>query len=126
MKAHFILFVADQQASTRFYTEVMDITPSLNVAGMTEFDVGGAVLGLMPRAGAEKLLGPAAQISSDANNRAETYIVVEDARTFHCRALNAGGVEISPFLVRDWGHSAAYSLDPDGHILAFAELSKTM
>ena len=28
--------------------------------------------------------------------------------------------ELDPLRARDWGHLAAYSLDPDGHVLAFA------
>ncbi|MGD9563130.1 MAG: VOC family protein [Pyrinomonadaceae bacterium] len=121
MKAHFILFVADQSASTEFYAKALGIAPSLNVHGMTEFEIGDAVLGLMPRAGAEKLLGPAGAISAEAANRSETYLVVENALVNHRRAIAAGAVEISAMSERDWGHTAAYSLDPDGHILAFAE-----
>jgi len=30
-------------------------------------------------------------------------------------------MELSGVENRDWGHRAAYSLDPDGHVLAFAE-----
>ena len=37
------------------------------------------------------------------------------------QSLHAGAIEISPMADRDWGHRAAYSLDPDGHLLAFAE-----
>ena len=123
IKAHFILFVADQQASTRFYSEVLDAAPSLNVPGMTEFDLGGAVLGLMPAAGAVKLLGSAVTADEGLAANAETYLVVDDAAAFHSRAIIAGGREISPLKERDWGHTAAYSLDPDGHILAFADIT---
>ena len=31
-------------------------------------------------------------------------------------------VRIRPLAARDWGHTAAYSLDADGHVLAFASL----
>ncbi len=31
-----------------------------------------------------------------------------------------GSVGPDPLTVRDWGHSAAYSADLDGHVLAFA------
>ena len=36
------------------------------------------------------------------------------------RAIEFGAREVSPLALRDWGHSVAYSLDPDGHVLAFA------
>ena len=35
-------------------------------------------------------------------------------------ALAAGAKELSPMGLRSWGHLAAYCLDPDGHVLAFA------
>lgn len=55
--------------------------------------------------------------------RAELYLRVANASELHQRALAAGAVELSPMLLRDWGHQAAYSLDPDGHVLAFASLA---
>ncbi len=45
MRAHFILYVADQKRSTAFYEEVLGMAPSLSVPGMTEFTLdGGAIL----------------------------------------------------------------------------------
>jgi uncharacterized glyoxalase superfamily protein PhnB len=52
--------------------------------------------------------------------RAELYLHVADPAAFHRRALQAGALELSPPLPRDWGDVVAYSLDPDGHVLAFA------
>ena len=71
-KAHGILYVADQDAATRFYTETLGSPPCLHVPGMTEF------------------------------------------------ALTEGAVELSPLQQRDWTDHVAYSLDPDGHVIAFA------
>ena len=48
------------------------------------------------------------------------YLLVDDPAAFHARALAAGARELSPLQARDWGDAAAYSLDPDGHVLAFA------
>lgn len=124
--AHFILYTSDQDASTRFYTEVLGIQPRLHVPGMTEFDLsGGAVLGLMPEAGIKRLLGDALPDPSLAAGtpRAELYLLVDSASASHRRALAAGARELSPVQPRDWGHHAGYSLDPDGHVLAFAEVS---
>lgn len=123
MRAHFILYVTSQERSTAFYTNVLDMAPSLNVPGMTEFTLeGGAVLGLMPEAGIKRLLGPALPDMAECHGipRAELYLVTNDARQFHQRALAAGARELSPVIQRDWGHLAGYSLDPDGHVLAFA------
>ncbi len=48
------------------------------------------------------------------------YLMVDDPAAYHARSLASGGSELSPLLARDWGDKAAYSSDPDGHILAFA------
>lgn len=125
MTAHFILFVADQAKSAEFYREVLKIIPRLDVPGMTEFEVGAdAVLGLMPIAGASRLIG-ADNFSNDEKElspRAELYLLVDSPADHHKRALNAGARDISSLADRDWGHRAAYCFDLDGHVLAFAEV----
>lgn len=124
--AHFILYVADQERARRFYAAALGIEPRLHVPGMTEFELGGgAVLGLMPATGIAALLGPALPDPSAAAGcpRAELYLLVERPAEGHRRALAAGARELSPLLARPWGHEAAYSLDPDGHVLAFARAS---
>jgi catechol 2,3-dioxygenase-like lactoylglutathione lyase family enzyme len=124
MRAHFILYVADQARAAAFYRAALGAEPQLDVPGMTEFDLGGrAVLGLMPEAGVRRLLGNVLPDPASAGGvpRAELYLMVKDAAAGHARALAAGARELSPLLPRDWGHRAAYSLDPDGHVLAFAE-----
>ncbi|OQA09776.1 MAG: Glyoxalase-like domain protein [bacterium ADurb.Bin374] len=121
--AHFILYVADQERASAFYRAALGLEPRLDVSGMTEFELpGGAVLGLMPEHGIKKLLGPALADPSWASGapRAELYLLVDDPAKAHQRAIGAGAVELSPLAPRDWGHTAAYSLDPDGHVLAFA------
>lgn len=124
-QAHFILYVADQQRSAAFYEAALAIAPRLHVPGMTEFDLpGGGVLGLMPERGILRLLGDALPDPAQAHGiaRAELYLLVDDPATGHARALAAGARELSPLARRSWGHAAAYALDPDGHVLAFAAL----
>lgn len=90
MKAHFILYVRDQVQSAAFYARVLDMVPSLNVPGMTEFTLNdGAILGLMPDAGAQRLLGAGSPDITQGHGipRAELYLVVDSAQTFHLRAL---------------------------------------
>ncbi len=119
MRAHFILYVGDQGASTAFYRRVLAAEPVLDVPGMTEFTLtDGAVLGLMPEAGIARLLAGA--FSPPSGFRAELYLVVPDPAAAHARALAAGARELSALAPRDWGAEVAYSLDPDGHVLAFA------
>ena len=120
--AHFILYVRDQSKSKVFYTQTLGLEPYLDVPGMTEFSLpGGASLGLMPEKGIQSLL-PDLPAPSEGSGipRAELYLEVEDPEAFHARALQVGARELSPLLPRDWGQRVAYSLDPDGHVLAFA------
>lgn len=123
MKIHFILYVSDQGRSTAFYSDVLGEVPTLDVPGMTEFRLKDAtVLGLMPETGIVHLLGPAVFNPALARGipRAEVYLVVENPAAFYDRAIAAGAHELSRLAFRDWGHTAAYCLDPDGHVLAFA------
>lgn len=121
MKAHFILYVADQRKATSFYSTVLDMKPTLDVPGMTEYELSNdAVLGLMPAAGAERLLG--SKVSEASGARVELYLIVDSPSDYHARAIGSGARELSPLSARDWGHRAAYSIDPDGNVLAFAEV----
>ena len=120
---HFILYVANQERSTHFYSAVLGIEPRLFVPGMTEFELrDGCILGLMPEAGIRRLLGDAIADPADAYGipKAELYLVVDDAAAAHRAALDAGARELSAPAPRDWGHLVGYSSDPDGHVLAFA------
>jgi|GEM_PF-142777 len=120
----FIVYVRDQDASTRFYGSVFQEAPSTHEPGMTEFALGdGVSLGLMPAAGIRRLLGDALPDPDAAAGipRCELYLVVPDAAACLQRALDAGARALSPLLPRDWGQRVGYCLDPDGHVLAFAE-----
>ena len=118
--AHLIVFVADQQAGTQFFRQVLDAEPSLEADGMTEFRLGqDCVLGLMPETGIRRLLDlPAPGPPRDLT--AELYLHVDDPQAFHARAIEAGATELSPLLPRDWGDDVAYSRTPDALLLAFA------
>jgi uncharacterized glyoxalase superfamily protein PhnB len=123
-KTHLILYVKNQARSAEFYTRVLNCEPSLNVSGMTEFILSETcVLGLMPEAGIKLLLGDKLPDPAQAAGipRAEIYLYVENPSDYHRRALEAGAIELSELQDRDWGDCAAYCLDPDGHVLAFAE-----
>jgi uncharacterized protein len=94
---------------------------------MSEFRLtGGTVLGLMPTRGIRRLLGDALPDPGSAHGvpRAELYLLVDDPAAYHARALGHGAIELSPLAPRDWGHDVAYSLDADGHVLAFARLAQ--
>jgi catechol 2,3-dioxygenase-like lactoylglutathione lyase family enzyme len=123
MIIHTILYVADQQKSTEFYSKVLDLKPTLNVPGMTEFHLTeGHVLGLMPEAGIKKLLGETLPDPAKGNGipRVELYIRVENPECYFARSKELGAKELSPILARDWGGRAGYVIDSDGHVIAFA------
>ncbi len=116
--AEFILYVADQDRARAFYQSVLQADPTLHVPGMTEFDVGGATLGLMPGADIQTLL--AGQIRTGGGQRCELYLRRPDATAALERATASGGRLLDEIRHRSWGEQVGYVLDPDGHVLARA------
>lgn len=107
----------------RFYRSILAREPELNVPGMTEFRLAeSCILGLMPEAGIKRLLGDTIQHPEKANGvaRAELYLRVSNPEEYLKRAEVAGAPLLSKFQGRNWGDTAGYVADPDGHVLAFA------
>lgn len=122
--SYFILYVVDQQRSANFYETVLGYAPRINIPGMTEFELGAnSVLGLMPLTSITRLFNQPVPREVGQDLRSEVYLMVEDPQRFHERAISAGARELSQFSPRDWGHSAAYSVDFDGNVIAFAMLT---
>ncbi|MCP4547402.1 MAG: glyoxalase [bacterium] len=123
-EAMFILYVEDQNRSRDFYSAVLRMKPVLDVPGMTEFSLfEHGSLGLMTETGIKRLLGDALPDPAQAQGvpRVELYLRISDIAAAHTRALAHGGKEIKPPQAMPWGDNVAYSLDPDGHVLALAE-----
>ena len=119
--SHFILYVSDQQRAAEFYSRALAIEPRLNVPGMTEFEIADSVVvGLMPYTSVDRLFPDIRRQPENNRLKTELYLLVDDPESYHRRALEAGSKELSPLAERDWGHAAAYSLDPDGNVVAFA------
>jgi len=119
-----ILYVANQEKSTTFYQEVLQLEPTLNVPGMTEFTLfENCKLGLMPEDGIAKIITPATPHPNKESQipRCEIYLRVNNAQEFIDRAINKGAKNVSSLQDRDWGEQVGYTTDLDGHILAFAE-----
>jgi catechol 2,3-dioxygenase-like lactoylglutathione lyase family enzyme len=118
-----VLYVADQSKSRDFYSTVLGKQPVLDVPGMTEFALSdGLKLGLMPETGIAKILAgrTAHPATGSGIPRCELYLYTDEIDVAFARALRAGAKEISPIAIRDWGDTAGYVADPDGHIIAFA------
>lgn len=123
MTVEFILYVADQSRSARFYAELLGLAPTLDVPGMTEFALpGGCKLGLMPEAGIARIIsGPMPHPATGHGiPRCELYLLVEDLPAACARAERAGARVVDAACDRDWGHRVAYYADADGHIIALA------
>lgn len=120
----FILYVHDQDLSSRFYRNLLRKEPELEVPGMTEFELADhCKLGLMPTKGIARILGEKSLHPDHGQGipRCELYWLVADA-SFECaHAQSIGALLLSPLSDRDWGHRVGYFSDPDGHIIAFAE-----
>jgi catechol 2,3-dioxygenase-like lactoylglutathione lyase family enzyme len=123
-KFEIILYCKDQQKSRDFYTKILKLTPSLDVPGMTEFQLTPELkLGLMPENGIAKILENKTPHPSTGNGipRCELYIYVDDINLAFAYSLENGAKEISTPQPRDWGDTVAYVSDLDGHIVAFAK-----
>ena len=119
----FILYVSDQKKSSDFYEKVLGIKPSLDVPGMTEFLLEeNCKLGIMPEKGIAKILSDKVPHPTNGNGipRCELYLYVDDTEEYINRAIDSGAIEISPIQKRNWGDTAGYVADFDGHIIAFA------
>jgi lactoylglutathione lyase len=122
MQAEFILYVQDQPRSRDLYRVLLDREPVLDAPGMTEFDLGGCKLGLMPASGIARIITPALP-HPDAGHgvpRCELYLRVDDLAAAIARAVTASLAVVSPATDRDWGDRVAYFADPDGHVIALA------
>lgn len=119
----FILYVSNQEKSTKFYETILQQNPSLDVSGMTEFTINEFVkIGLMPNEGIAKIITPILPHPTSGNGipRCELYLQVENLETIFEEAKRAGAIEISPIALRDWGDTVGYVADFDGHVIAFA------
>ena len=114
-----ILYVEDQARAAAFYGAVLGLEPNLDVPGMTEFDLGGVALGLMPGGDMTELV-PGVEVG--AGQRCELYLRRPDAEAMLARVPQAGGRVLAPLEPRPWGDIAGYALDPDGHVVAIARL----
>jgi catechol 2,3-dioxygenase-like lactoylglutathione lyase family enzyme len=119
-----LLFVSDQQRSRDFYAALMGEQPTLDVPGMTEFQlISGVCLGLMPTAGIARLITPPCPHPEQAQGvpRCELYLRVEDPSEWLAKALDSGATLVRSLEWMDWHEWVAYVADPDGHIIAFAK-----
>ncbi len=122
-----ILYVKDQQKSTQFYEQLFRTSADLNVPGMTEFILNDfCKLGLMPNDGIAKIITPALPHPNlgDGIPRCELYFLVNDVQEEYENLKKLEVKIISEIEPRNWGDTAFYFADLDGHVIAFAEKMK--
>lgn len=123
-KVHIILDTKDLSKSKMFYSILFDTQPIVEDNNIVEFEiVPGFIIGLQTRELKEKIFDPDiySKYSRESGSGSEIYIECDNAESMHRKALSLGCLELSPFTRMDWGHRAGYSINHDGHILAFAE-----
>ena len=79
----------------------------------------------MPKLGIKHLLGP--DVFSGAETKAprvELYLQVDDAESYLNLAMQNGAKHLLDVEMRGWGDRVGYCLDPDNHVVAFAEASE--
>lgn len=127
LASEFILYIANQEVSSRFYEAIFRAKPTLEVPGMTEFTLSESLkIGLMPNDGIAKIITPTTVHPEKGNGipRCELYFYVENLELEYQNALQAGAKIISGIENRNWGDRVCYFADLDGHIIAFAEKIK--
>ena len=123
-KVMFIIYVENQERSKDFYQKILNLNPSLDVPGMTEFELTkDTSLGIMPGDGIVRVLD---NKISNANRikdipKCELYLFVDNPDECYIRAIEAGGLGVSKGTKRNWGDYVAYCIDLDSNIIAFAK-----
>lgn len=123
-KAIFIIYTKDQKAASQFYTDLLEINPTLDVPGMTEFELSESIkLGIMPAAGIKRILDDKIdEPNCDLSNvKCELYLYVDQPEAYYNKAIALGAIGISHLQNRNWGDVVAYCIDLDGNLLGFAK-----
>ncbi len=126
-KTYIIIYVDDLDKTKMFYEILFDIKPIIDEPGMCEFELpNNTTLGIMPNSSFEKLFGEDYIFNEKKKSspKFELYFQVKNPEAFHKKAKQLGALELRKFEKMDWGDRAAYSINHDGHILAFAERVK--
>lgn len=119
-----ILAVSDLGRSVEFYERAFGWprNPAVNFGNYVELlSPEGGALGLYERHGfAAEVGAEPMQVNGDVAP-AYMYVRVDDVETACDRLRSAGARSLSDLRQRDWGESAAWFADPDGHVVAVAQ-----
>jgi lactoylglutathione lyase len=113
-----ILYVADLDRSISFYRDVIGLPFKFTESGYAEFATEGTKFALFERARLPQLIG---RDSGDGDATMEVAFLVEDVDVEAERLRAAGVTQLSGPVDRPWGQRTFHLLDPDGHVVEFAQ-----
>jgi lactoylglutathione lyase len=113
-----ILYVDDLAASVAFYRDAAGLSFKFAENGYAEFETEGTRFALYERARLGDLIGLDAARKRPG---AEVAFLVEDVDREAERLKAAGAAILSGPVDRPWGHRTLHVMDPDGHVVEFAQ-----
>jgi lactoylglutathione lyase len=113
-----ILYVADLARSIAFYRDVVGLPFKFQESGYAQFDTKGTTFALFDRTGLPGLLG---RDAGSGGLQSEVAFLSADVEA-EAERLKTLGVEVlSGPVDRPWGQRTLHVLDPDGHVVEFAQ-----
>ena len=113
-----ILYVSDLQRSIAFYRDVVGLLFKFTDAGYAEFATEGTKFALYERARLPGLIG---REGVEGGLSGEVAFLVEDVDAEAERVRGTSAAILSGPVDRPWGHRTLHVLDPDGHVVEFAQ-----
>ncbi|MGH2571912.1 MAG: VOC family protein [Actinomycetota bacterium] len=116
--AYVILYVGELERSIAFYRDVIGLPYKFHESGYAEFATEGTKFALYERARLPGLIGREATQGGPA---VEVAFLVERVDEEAARLRGAGVKILSGPVDRPWGQRTLHVLDPDGHVVEFAQ-----
>ena len=113
-----ILYVRNLDVSIAFYRDVVGLPFKFRQSTYAEFATDGTKFALFEQSAVPDLIG---RPVTEGGPSGEVAFVLDDVDA-EAERLSAAGVPIlSPPVDRPWGHRTLYVLDPDEHVVEFAQ-----
>lgn len=123
-RAMVIFAVDDVERSATFYRQAFAWTPRVSTPVYVELEISETLrLGLYERASFGKNIGTTPPPASGELSRTELYLYVASMSDAVAGLATAGARCLSARALRPWGDEAAYYADPDGNVIAIANIA---
>ena len=113
-----ILYVTDLDRSISFYRDIVGLPFKFSESGYAEFATEGTKFALFERARLPQLIG---RVGGQSDATMEVAFLVEDVDEEAERLGGAGVTGLAGPVDRPWGQRTFHFLDPDGHVVEFAQ-----